>query len=154
ACVSDIENSYFEAQKRCLRTTRSARSRKYGIQPMEPSDNAIFRFGNFTKLSLNSQSSIVPAWFAAAPYARPARHGMSSPALRMFDAEPTCIDTTKPVSSHALNTGSQWPVWIDGSPSRRGFSEKAIDLPPRAAVRSISAAASIGSHNGMIIIGM
>ncbi len=35
-----------------------------------------------------------------------------------------------------------------------GFSEKAIDFAPRAAVRSISAAAATGSHNGMIIIGM
>ena len=33
-------------QKRCLSTTCSARSRKYGIQPISPSDSAIFRLGN------------------------------------------------------------------------------------------------------------
>ena len=42
----------------------------------------------------------------------------------------------------AWNTGSQKSVWIDGRPSLVGFSEKAIDLAPSAAVRSISAAAS------------
>jgi len=45
-------------------------------------------------------------------------------------------------------------VWIDGSPSFVGFSENAIDLAPRAAVRSTSSAAATGSHSGMIIIGM
>ena len=33
------------AQWRCLSMTCSARSMKYGIQPMFPSDSAIFRFG-------------------------------------------------------------------------------------------------------------
>ena len=41
-----------------------------------------------------------------------------------------------------------------GSPSGSGFSEKANDVAPRAAVRSISAAAATGSHSGMIISGM
>ena len=43
---------------------------------------------------------------------------------------------------------------MDGSPSLVGFSEKAMDLAPRAAVRSISTAAAAGSHSGMIIMGM
>ena len=91
---------------------------------------------------------------AAAEYAMNASVGMSSDVRIRFDEEPTCIETTKPVSLHAENTGSQKSVWIDGNPSLVGFSEKAIDLAPKAAVRSISSAAARGSHSGMIIIGM
>src|SRR6266567_1960701 len=80
--------------------------------------------------------------------------GMSSEVRIRFDEDPTCIDTTSPASSHARHSGSQCPVWTEGSPSLVGFSEKAIDLAPRAAVRETSAAAAAGSHKGMIIIGM
>src|SRR5215469_5266517 len=143
-----------DAQNRCLSTTCSARSRKYGIQPMEPSDSAIFRPGNLTKLPLNSQSSSVPAWLAAAEYAMNASVGMSSEVRIRLEDEPTCIETTNPASWHACHSGSQWSVWIDGSPSLTGFSENAIDFAPRATVRSTSAAAATESHSGMIIIGM
>ena len=61
-----IEMSKREAQYRCLSMTCSARSRKYGIQPIEPSERAIFSPGNWVNLPLNSQSSSVPAWLAAA----------------------------------------------------------------------------------------
>src|SRR3954453_117807 len=117
-----------DAQKRCLSTTCSARSRKYGIQPIEPSERAIFRLGNLSNLPLKSQSRSVPAWLAAAEYAMNASVGMSSDVRMRCDEDPTCMETTKPVSSHALNTGSQKSVWIDGRPSLVGFSEKAIDL--------------------------
>src|SRR5690348_5724108 len=79
---------------------------------------------------------------------------MSSDVRSMNDDDPTCMLITKRASSHDLKTGSQYPVWIDGSPSLVGFSENAMHFAPRAAVRSISAAAAAGSHNGMIIIGM
>jgi len=55
-----------DAQNRCLSMTCSARSRKYGIQPIDPSDRAIFNPGNWVNLPLKSQSSSVPAWLAAA----------------------------------------------------------------------------------------
>jgi hypothetical protein len=80
--------------------------------------------------------------------------GMSSDVRIRLEEDPTCIETTIPVSSQARSIGSQWSVWIDGRPSLVGFSEKATDLAPRAAVRSISAAAAAGSQSGMIIIGM
>ena len=35
----------FMTQWRCLSSTCSARSRKYGIHPISPSDRAIFRLG-------------------------------------------------------------------------------------------------------------
>ena len=47
-------------QYRCLSSTCSARSRKYGIQPTSPSDSAIFRFGKRWNIPLNSHESIVP----------------------------------------------------------------------------------------------
>ncbi len=97
-----------DAQKRCLSTTCSARSRKYGIQPIEPSDRAIFRFGNCSKLPLNSQSSSVPAWLAAAEYAMKASVGMSSEVRIRFDDEPTCIDSDEAgLVARPRNTGSQ-----------------------------------------------
>jgi len=80
--------------------------------------------------------------------------GMSGEVRIRFDDDPTCIDTTMFASWHAAQTGSQKSVWIEGKPSLVGFSEKATDLAPRAAVRSTSAAAAAGSHNGMIISGM
>ena len=59
-----------------------------------------------------------------------------------------------PVSLHAANIGSQWPVWMLGRSSRVGSSEKHTARTPRAALRSISCAASSTSQSGMMQSGM
>src|SRR6266480_1205766 len=109
-----------DAQNRCLSTIWSAFSRKYGIQPIDDSERAIFRPGNFVKLPLNSQSHRVPAMLPTGEYVMNASVGMSSEVRIRLDDEPTCIDMTRPVSSHARNTGCHESVWIDGSPSLLG----------------------------------
>src|SRR5687767_3677651 len=70
------------------------------------------------------------------------------------DDEPTCMHTVVPVSLHAWNMGSQWPVWMLGRSSFVGSSEKHTARTPRSALRWISLAASCGSHSGMIANGM
>ena len=75
--------------------------------------------------------------------------GDSSP-----DDVPMCIDSGRPVSAAAANTGSQCPVGNDGSPIGYGFSTKMMPFEPFAAHRSISRAASAVSHNGINVCGM
>src|SRR5689334_17189493 len=70
------------------------------------------------------------------------------------DDDPTCMHTVVPVSLHVWNIGSQWPVWMLGKSRRVGSSEKHTARTPRAALRSISFAASSTSHNGMMHNGM
>ena len=65
------------------------------------------------------------------------------------DDVPMCIDSGRPVSAAAANTGSQWPDGNDGRPIGYGFSTKLTAFDPFAAQRSISRAASCGSHNGI-----
>ena len=55
---------------------------------------------------------------------------------------PMCIDSGSPVSLQASNTGRQWPVGNDGSPSGCGFSTKSTAREPLPAHRSISATAA------------
>ena len=71
-----------------------------------------------------------------------------------LDDEPMCKHTTKPVSSTASQSGSQWSVYTDGSPSVVGFSEKATARAPMAAVRRTSSPAATGSQSGTTIRGM
>ena len=61
-----------------------------------------------------------------------------------------------PSSFAVAITGSQYPStsWMVGRPSGAGFSEKAKAVTPLAAIRSISFAASAGSHMGINIRGM
>ena len=72
------------------------------------------------------------------------------------DDDPTCMEATMPVSFAVAMTGSQYRSgsWIVGRPSGAGFSEKAKAVTPFAAIRSISLAASAGSHMGISISGM
>ena len=65
-----------------------------------------------------------------------------------------CMHTTVCVSAHAAKNGSQWPVWIEGSPRWWGISLKHTARTPRAALRRTSAAEASASHNGMMHSGM
>src|SRR5690242_10123630 len=80
--------------------------------------------------------------------------GASAEENGSVDDEPTCMHSTVPVSLQACNIGSQYPVWTLGRSSFVGSSEKHTARTPRAALRSISFAASCTFHNGMIASGM
>src|SRR6516165_175494 len=71
-----------------------------------------------------------------------------------LDDEPTCMHTVVPVSLHAANIGSQWPVWMLGRLRRVGSSEKHTARTPRAALRWISLTASSTSQSGMMQSGI
>ncbi len=83
-------------------------------------------------------------------------NGASGEMAGRVDDEPTCMHTTISRSFAAAITGSQNPSgsWMVGRPSGAGFSEKQNAVEPFAAHRSISLAASVGSHIGMSVIGM
>src|SRR5581483_465818 len=80
--------------------------------------------------------------------------GASPDVAGIFDDDPMCMHTHVSVSSHAAKNGSQCPLWMLGSPRWGGISLKHTALPPRAAFRRTSAAASAGSHSGMSVSGM
>ena len=88
------------------------------------------------------------------PTMLPTPAGASRDENGSLDDDPTCMHTVVPVSAHAANIGSQWPVWMLGRSRRVGSSEKHTALTPRAALRSISATASPTSHSGMMQQGM
>lgn len=46
--------------------------------------------------------------------------GVSGEGTGAQDAAPVCRQTTVPVSSQASNSGSQWPLWMDGRRNRWG----------------------------------
>ncbi len=83
-------------------------------------------------------------------------NGASGEVAGIRDDDPMCMHTTVPVSSQAWKNGSQWrPLsCTDGRPSGWGFSEKVTAKQPRAALRRTSAAASCGSHSGIMPSGM
>src|SRR6478752_10625298 len=56
--------------------------------------------------------------------------GASSDVVGDVPDEPTCRQSTVPVSAHAAKSGSQWPEWIVGKPSLSGASEKVTALKP------------------------
>src|SRR3954466_11804498 len=80
--------------------------------------------------------------------------GASGDDVIVLVPEPMCIASTGSVSAHAAKNGSQYPLWMLGSPSHAGSSENATARTPRAALRRTSAAASSTSQSGMRHNGM
>src|SRR5665647_1494537 len=116
------------------------RSMSAGTQPMPPSEMAILSLGKRTGTFENSQSLVVMM--------DPTKNrevttsgGASDEPVVTADADPTCSERVVPVSSQALNSGSQYPVWMLGSLSFSGISGKDSDLKPSSALRRTSAAA-------------
>src|SRR6478752_10206772 len=74
--------------------------------------------------------------------------GASGDVLADFDDDPTWQHNTVPVSLHAANSGSQWPLWMLGMPSPAGFSENVTAWQSLSARRCTSFAASSTSNSG------
>src|SRR6516165_6212827 len=104
--------------------------------PIPPSDRQMRTPGNRTGIFEYSQSTALYM-----PYAPNSTAGISggasSDVVGDVPDDPTCKHTTVPVSSHAVNNGSQYPEWIVGRPSLSGASEKVTARKPRAALRRI-----------------
>ena len=109
-----------------------------------------------SNMSLNSQDSIVPD-VRVAPNDMLASVGASLQIAGSVDDEPTCMHTT--ISCRLGGAEHRVPVApgvVDRrQPERLGvLARTRTRARPRAALRSISAAAATGSHSGMIISGM
>src|SRR5947209_6056181 len=98
------------------------RSRKYGIQPMPPSDSAIFRFGNFRSTGDQMRSAAACTMLIGVSVIRQSI-GASGAVITSCDDEPMCRHTTTFSSLHAVQNGSQWSEWKLGHPNFDGFSE-------------------------------
>src|SRR4051812_25343585 len=106
-------------QARCSSHTSSARSRRYGIQPIWPSLYASLSSGKRTRTPENRKSLIddiaLPklsvAWTAG---------GASGEADGIWEDEPMCMQTTVVVSWQAVKNGSHAPVWMLGRPRYGG----------------------------------
>src|SRR5580700_6370075 len=121
------------------------RSRKYGIQPMPPSDRATLMFGNFR--NTGDQMRSAAAWtMLIGESVINTSIGASGAVMTNSDDDPMCMHTTTPSSLHADQNGSQWSEWTLGHPSLVGFSEKVTARAPLAAVRRTSAASTSGSQ--------
>ena len=92
-----------------------------------------------------------------APQVRLAMNGASWAICGSVDDEPTCMHTTisrSLAAAHDRAPSSRRRRGSSGRPRGSGFSEKAKAVTPLAAIRSISLAASGGSHIGISISGM
>src|SRR3954449_12099412 len=106
----------------------------------------MIRFGNRVNTPDINQSTRLYAELANVSV-EPTAGGASGDVDGIFDDDPMCMLMTVPVSAQARKNGSQYSVWIDGSPRYGGISEKQVARTPRSALRRISAAASSASQS-------
>src|SRR4051794_40431861 len=121
------------------------RSRKYGIQPMPPSDSATLRFGNLRNRFDQMRSAAACTMLIGVSVMRQSI-GASGAVMTNDDDDPMCMHTTTSSSLHAAQNGSQWSEWMLGQPSFDGFSEKVTACAPLRAVRRTSSASTCGSQ--------
>src|SRR3954449_3457969 len=117
------------------------RSRKYGIQPMPPSDSATLRSGNLLSTGDHTRSAAAWTMFIGVRVIRQSI-GASGDVITSCDDEPMCRHTTTFSSLHAVQNGSQASECRLGYPSFDGFSENVMACAPFAAVRRTSAASA------------
>src|SRR3954451_8548807 len=115
------------------------RSRKYGIQPMPPSESAIFRFGNLRSTGDHTRSAAACTMFIGVSVIKQSI-GASGAVITSCEDDPMCRHTTTFSSLHAAQNGSQESEWKLGYPSFDGFSENVTAWAPIRAVRRTSSA--------------
>src|SRR4051794_24785921 len=90
----------------CVRYEWSSRSRKYGIQPMPPSDSATVRSGNFLNTGEWMRSAAHCTMFIGCSVINTSI-GASTDVITSLPDEPMCMQTMVPSSEHACQNGSQ-----------------------------------------------
>src|SRR3954469_9655429 len=145
--------SFTPPHARCSRHTSSARSRMYGNQPIWPSEYASFNVGKRTSTPEKRKSESDAIALLNDNVAATAT-GASPDVAGICDDDPMCMHTTVAVSAHAWKNGSHSPLWMLGSPSFGGISEKHTERTPRFALRRTSAAAASTSQSGINVSGM
>ena len=121
------------------------RSKKYGIQPIPPSDRATRMSGNLRSTGDQMRSAAALTMFIGVTVINTSM-GASGEVMTSSEEEPMCMHTTTFSSQHACQKGSQWSEWMLGQPSLEGFSEKVTAWAPFLAVRRTSAARTSGSQ--------
>src|SRR3954454_20410618 len=121
------------------------RSRKYGIQPMPPSDSAILMSGNLRSTGDQIRSAAAWTMLIGVSVMRQSI-GAWGAVITICDEEPMCRQTTTFSSLHADQNGSQWSEWKLGQPSFDWFSENVTAWQPMRAVRRTSSASACGSQ--------
>src|SRR3954453_13902489 len=121
------------------------RSRKYGIQPIPPSESAILRFGNLRSTGDQIRSAAACTMLIGVKVMRQSI-GASGAVITSCEDEPMCRHTTTFSSLHAVQNGSQWAEWKLGQPSFEGFVENVTAFAPIRAVRRPSSASACGSQ--------
>ena len=90
----------------CISYVRSTRSRKYGIQPVPPSDSATRKFGKALNTRDHSRSAAAD-WMFMGCSVIITSGGQSAAGTDSRPDEPRWIDSTVAVSQQAFHTGSQ-----------------------------------------------
>jgi hypothetical protein len=140
-------------QVACISKVRSTRSRKYGIQPVPPSDSAIFRSG-YSLIGRDHNRSAA-AWTMFIGWSVIITSGGESAAgIDSRPDEPMCTDITVFVSHSARQSGFQYSLWKLGYPRAAGFSVNVSEWQPLAATRRTSLAQSSASQIAGSAIGM
>ena len=93
----------------CVVYEWSSRSRKYGIHPMPPSDNATVMSGKRLKTGEKIRSAAACTMFIGCSVIITST-GASIAVITSFDDEPICMLTIVPSSLHAFQNGSQCSV--------------------------------------------
>src|SRR5215203_2946937 len=101
------------------------RSKKYGIQPVPPSDSATVRFGNRSSMCDHTTSAAACTMFIGVRVYSTSI-GASLEVTTSCDDVPMCMQTTVPTSEHASHNRSQASVWMLAYPSLLGFSENVM----------------------------
>ena len=129
------------------------RSRKYGIQPIPPSDSAILSVGNFVKMS-EKTSSVAQLKSVIGVPAIMISIGAPGSCRFIRVPDPMWMQTTVPSSAHAFQNGSQFSLCRLGKPRSPGLSAKVMAWQPFFATRRTSRPISSGSQIGGIARGM
>src|SRR5258705_5720298 len=94
----------------CISNVRSARSRKYGIHPVPPSDSAILRSGYFlTGLDHNRSAAACTMFIGCSVIITSI--GASGAVMANRPQDPMCTFITVLVSHNAFHSGFQYSLW-------------------------------------------
>src|SRR5262249_12704761 len=101
---------FCRVQVECISKVRSTRSRKYGIQPVPPSESAIFRSGKSLMGRDHSRSAAAETMFIGCSVINTSG-GESIAGIESVPDDPMWMDITLWVSHRAHHGGFEWGWW-------------------------------------------
>src|SRR5271166_11274 len=137
----------------CISYVRSARSRKYGIHPVPPSDNATLRSG-YCLIGLDHSRSAAACTMFIGCSVIITSIGASGEVIANRPEDPICTFITVLVSHSACHNGFQYSSWKLGYPIAAGFSVNVSACTPFLDTRRTSSAQAWASQITGNAIGM